>query len=376
MARVVILGGGFGGLSAATTLAPAAAAGHEVWVVDRAPTFRMGLRKLWTLVGLEDPTSGTRSRKGLERHGARWLHDEVVAVDLTVRRVRTTTTELPYDFLVVALGAEPRPDPVAGLPRAFNLYDPDAVERRAAEVQGLSRGRLVVGILGLPYKCPPAPYEAAMLLDDLLRRRGVRESMDLRVFTPQPSSLPVAGPAGCATVEGQLQAKGIHFEPNRKVVRVEADRVVFEGGELPYDYLLAVPAHQPPAVVRESGLADGWVRVDPRTMRTRDERVFAVGDVVEIPMANGMPLPKAGVFAEAQGRVAASWILSELGLGGRAVEFDGSGYCFVEVGGGRAAKVQGRFLAQPVPEVVVSPPSPEAWAEKRAFERERLDAWL
>lgn len=376
MARIVILGGGFGGLAAAAALAPAAREGHEVVVVERRPQFFMGLRKLWVLAGVSDLASGSRLLDGLRRHGARWLHDEVVAIEPDARRVRTATAELRYDYLVVALGAQPSPDLVPGAGLAVNLYDAQDVERKAPELQRLTGGRVVVGILGLPYKCPPAPYEAAMLLDDLFRRRGVRDRVELVAFTPQPSSLPAAGPAGCAAVEAQLASKGIRFEPNRKVVRVEAGRVVFETGELPYDVLLAVPPHRPPQVVVQSGLVEGgWVRPDPKTLRTGDERVFAVGDVVEIPMANGMPLPKAGVFAEAQARVAASWILHELGLA-QPAEFDGYGYCFVEVGGQKAAKVVGHFLAQPAPQVQVSEPTHEAWNEKHDFERERLDAWL
>jgi sulfide:quinone oxidoreductase len=152
--------------------------------------------------------------------------------------------------------------------------------------------------------------------------------------------------------------------------------VVFEDGELACDALVAVPPHRAPEAVVRSGLVEnGWVRADPRTLRTRDERVFAVGDVLELPMANGMPLPKAGVFAEAQARVAASHILHELGLG-RPLEFDGFGYCFVEVGGQKAAKVVGNFLAQPAPQVQVSEPTHEAWREKHLFEQERLGAWL
>lgn len=375
MARIVIAGGGVGGVTAAATLTPAARAGHEVLVVDRRDRFFLGLRKLWVLAGSADLASGSRSLAGLSRYGARWVQDEVVAVDPDARRVRTRTGDLAYDYLVVALGAQPRSDLVEGMSWAVNLYDPDDVVRRGADVRGVRGGRVAVGILGLPYKCPPAPYEAVMLLEDFFRRQGLRDRVELVAFTPQPTSLPAAGPAACSAVEGQLAAKGIRFEANRKTVRVEPGRVVFEDGELECDVLVAVPPHRAPEVVVKSGLAEGgWIRADPKTLRTRHERVFAVGDVVEIPMANGMPLPKAGVFAEAQARAAASQILHELGLG-QPWEFDGYGYCFVEVGGQMATKVVGHFLARPGPEVRVSEPTREAWEEKHRFEQERL-GWL
>lgn len=375
MARIVVLGGGVGGVSAAAALAPAARAGHEVSVVELRDSFLLGLRYLWVLAGTADLAPGRRSLAGLAGYGVRWVQDEVVAVDVDSRQVRTRNGTLAYDYLVVALGAQPRPDLVEGASWAVNLYDAEEVARRAGEVRGVRRGRVAVGILGLPYKCPPAPYEAVLLLNDFFRSHGLRNQVELVAFTPQPSSLPTAGPAACSALEGQLAAKGIRFEPNRRTVRVEPGRVVFEDGELRCDVLVAVPPHRPPEAVVRSGLVDnGWVRVDPRTLRTRHERIFAVGDVVEIPMANGMPLPKAGVFAEAQARVAASHILHELGLG-QPSEFDGYGYCFVEVGEQKATKIVGRFLTPSGPQVQVAEPTREAWEEKRRFEQERL-GWL
>jgi len=349
-----------------------------VVLVERKDRFFMGFRKLWVLVGRGDYGAGARPLDGIRRHGATWLRAELVAIDPHSRRVRTTAGELRWDFLIVALGAELRPDLVPGFPHALNLYDPTEVERRAQEVLKFRAGRLVVGIFGVPYKCPPAPYEAAMLLEDHFRRVGVRDRVELVAFTPQPSSLPMVGAAGCATLEGWLAERGIRFEPLRQVRHVEPQAVVFENGSLEFDLLLGVPPHRPPRVVGESGLGaeDGWIRPDPATLRTSFENVFAVGDVTEIPMANGMPLPKAGVFAEAQGRVAARHILHALGLGPDPEPFDGVGYCFIEVGGGRATKVGGRFLASPAPAVEIAQPDERALVEKQAFERERLEAWL
>ncbi len=378
MADVVILGAGFGGLSAARELAPAARAGHRVVLVDRKDRFFLGLRKLWVLAGQGSYLEGSRPLENVRRHGATWVQADLLGVEPDRRRVHTTAGVFPYDFLIVALGAELRPDLVPGWEHAVNLYDAAEVERRAPEVRNLRAGQVVVGIFGVPYKCPPAPYEAAMLLEDRFRQLGVRDKVELVTFTPQPASLPVAGPAGCATLEGWLAERGIRFLPNRRAQRIEPGQVVFDGKTLPFDLLLAVPPHRPPRVVAESGLAPegAWIRPDPRTLRTAFENVYAVGDVTEILLPNGMPLPKAGVFAEAQGRVAARWVLHALGLGPEPEPFDGFGYCFIEVGGGRAAKVVGRFLEAPAPAVEIAPPDERTLAEKKAFERERLEAWL
>lgn len=379
MAEIVILGGGFGGLAAAAALRPAAERGHRVVLVERKADFMMGLRKLWILTGKGSRREGARSLEAIRRHGATLLRDEVVAIEPDRKSVRTAGTALRYDFLVVALGAEPRADLVPGSEHAANLYDAAEVERTAPKVAAFRTGRVVVGILGLPYKCPPAPYEAAMLLDAMFRERGAREEVEIAAFTPQPASLPVAGPEACAFLEAELASRGIRFAPNRKVARLEPGRVRFEGGaEEPFDLLLGVPPHRPPRVLGESGLAgDGeWIRPDPGTLRTAWDGLFALGDAIEIPLASKMPLPKAGVFAEAQAKVVAAEILHALGAGPEPPPFDGTGYCFLEVGAGRAAYVRGDFFAPGRPRVELSRPDELTLDKKREFERSRLAAWL
>lgn len=377
--RCVVLGGGFGGVAAAHRLRARLGLDAEVTVIDRRNTFMMGLRILAVVAGLGTRAEGTRPLSRLAARGLRYVQDDVTAIDLDRRTVVTRASGAwPYDALVVALGAELRPDLVAGYdPTGSNLYDPDQAEAIAARVASIEEGRIGIGILDVPYKCPPAPYEAAFLIDAVLRRRGVRDRVELEVFTPQPSSLPVAGPAACAEVEGRLAAKRIGFLPGRRAAGVEGQTVVFEGERRRYDVFIGVPPHRGPAVVKTAGLATGeWIRPDPRTCRTAADRVFAVGDVAEFPLPNGMMLPKAGVFAEAQGLVAADAIADELTGGTGGAAFDGRGYCFIEVGDGLATAVRGDFFAAPQPVVEVAEPSPQTLDEKRAFEATRLEAWF
>ncbi len=377
--RIVILGGGFGGITAARELARILPPEHAITLIDRQGRFMMGLRKLWVLVGRGTRQEGTRSLDALSARGVAVRVAEVTAIDPRTRTVRTDGATVPFDYLIVALGAEPRPDLVPGFgPPAFNLYDPDDVDRLAPRLRAFREGRIHIAVLGVPYKCPPAPYEAAMLVDDLFRKRGLRDAVRIDTSTPQPMSLPVVGAANCAQVEGHLARKGIGFLPNRKVAKVDGSSVVFDGHTVLADLLLGVPPHRPPAAVRESGLAlrGEWLAVDTGTLRTSVEGVFAIGDVVEIPLANGMALPKAGVFAEEQAKVVAAHIASDL-LGRPApAAFDGRGYCFIEVGGGQATTVRGDFLAAPAPAVQIAPPSVEAYQQKVDFERTRLMAWF
>lgn len=377
--QIVILGGGFGGIAAALELRRTLGSEHTITLVDRRQVFMMGLRKLWLMIGRGTRREGERQLASLRGRGIDVRQATATQIDLRDRQVATDTGSVRFDYLLVALGAEPRTDLVMGFSSAaFNLYDADDVERLAARLRDFIGGRVVIGVLGVPYKCPPAPYEAAMLLADYFTRRGIRQQVQLETFTLQPMSLPVVGQAGCAQVEGQLALRRIPFTPNRKTVRIEGTRVVFENGSVEADVLIGVPPHRPPAVVRESGLqmTGEWVAVDPATMRTSADGVFAVGDAVEIPLANKMPLPKAGVFAEAQGKVAAAGIAAEITGGSAPAAFDGRGYCFIEVGGEQASMVRGNFLASPAPVLEVTPPSAEAYRQKVEFERSRLHDWF
>ena len=378
--RVVILGAGFGGITAARELRRLLGTEHTITVIDRKAEFFMGLRKLWVLAGRANRADGERRLDLLRGQGIDVRQAEVTEVDARRRRVVTSAGDVPFDYLIVALGAEPRPDLVPGWsPAVFNLYDAADVERLAPAVAAFRAGTVAVGILGIPYKCPPAPYEAAMLLDDVFRRRGIRSAVTIQTFTPQPMSLPVVGPVGCAQVEGLLLAKLIAFQPNRKAVKLDGRKAYFADGDtMEPDLFIAVPPHVPPAVVAGSGLAaDGpWITVDPATLRTRVDGVYAVGDVINIQLANGMPLPKAGVLAEGQAKVAAAAIAAEITGRARPSPYDGRGYCFIEVGGEQAAMVVGEFLAAPAPKVDVAPPTADAYRSKVEFERSRLHDWF
>jgi len=234
----------------------------------------------------------------------------------------------------------------------------------------------LLGIFGVPYKCPPAPYEMALLISDSMKARGAK--VNIEVFSPQPMSLPILGQVGCDLIESRLADKGITFLPNHKATAVESGEVVFTDKRRPYDLLLGVPPHRPPAVVRESGLVDGtgWVSVNPRTLETQFPGVYAIGDVVQISLANGKPLPKAGVFAEAMGETAADRIAAVFSGKEPEAIFKGEGGCYLEVGGGKAMMVQGSFLAEPEPEVTLTEATAGYLEEKRSFETQRLLEWF
>lgn len=377
MARVLILGGGFGGVSVAHRLRQVAPE-HEVVLVDRDTHFVMGFRKNDELVGRATMQEGRRPLSALTAHGIEVVRGTITRIDPGARSAEVDGRAFEADALVVALGAGHAPDAVPGLAdHGLNAYDAAGVPRAAEALASMDRGRVVIGIFGAPYTCPPAPYELAILAKAAARARGAE--VELSVFTPQPMSLPVLGASGCRVIEGRLKDDGIGFTPLAKPERVEAGRVVLANGrEIPFDLLLAIPPHRCPSVAVEAGLAEpgGWIRVDPRTLETSAERVWAVGDATAIPLASGQPLPKAGVLAAAEGEVVAERIAAALAGRDSDAAFDGEGSCYLEVGGGRAMMVRGRFLAEPAPEVELQGPSAELLEEKSRFEQERLQAWF
>jgi len=377
----LILGGGFGGLATAHRLRDRLGPDHPITVVDRRDRFYVGLRKLWVLVGETTLAEGERPLERLGRKGIRFERTEIRSIDPESPGVRTDRGELRGDHLVVALGAEPRPDLIPGLAEhAINLYDPDSVEAGAPAVTSLREGRVAVVIAGVPYKCPPAPYEAVLMLDDHFRRRGVRDRIELTFTTLQPGLFPNAGPEGARWIGEQLDRRGIHWEVGRVPSSFEAGHVDFEGegGSLEFDLCVAAPAHRAPAVVRESGLTGGgpWIQVDRGTLRTGFPHVFAIGDVTAIPLAGGAQLPKAGLMAEAEGVRVAEAIAAELRGEPEPPLFDGRGACFLEMGEGRAALLEGDFYREPAPEVKVMGASEAHLESKRRFETDRLEAWL
>ena len=373
MARTLVLGGGFGGIAAAVRLRELRP-DDEVVLVDQGDRFLMGFRKNAGIAGTGDMLEGSRPLAALDRQGIRVVRATVTSIDPGGRVAEVAGERIEADVLLVALGVDLHPEAVPGLAEyGINAYDPGHVPAAAAALAAAQDGRVVIGIFGAPYRCPPAPYELALLL------RDAHPELDLTVFTPQPMSLPVLGKAGCEVVEGLLGLRRVAFRPNAAAEHVEDRRVVLEGGDhVPFDVLLAVPPHRCPQVAVEAGLAEpgGWVRVDPATLETGVEGVWAVGDCVAIPLATGQPLPKAGVFAEREGIVVAERIAARLEGREPTSTFDGEGLCWLEVGGGEARAVRGRFLAPGGPDIELAPASASLLEDKARYERDRLEAWF
>jgi sulfide:quinone oxidoreductase len=377
MARAVVLGGGFGGIATAVALRGRLPADDEVVLVDRREDFVMGVRKTWHLLGMSPLAYGTRHLSQLAEQGIGVIRGELTRVDAGRREAEVDGQTIAADALVLALGARHDMTSVPGLAEhGKNVWSRDGLEHAQQAIDAFRGGRAVVGIFGMPHSCPPAPYELALLLGDRLEERGI--DAEVSVFTPAPISLPIVGAAGCAVLDSRLAERGIGFLPGHAGTSVGRDAVACANGQLvPFDLLLAVPPHRVPSVLVEAGLAaaDGWVKVDRDTLETGHAGVWAIGDCTTVGLSNGMALPKAGLFAQREGEVVAARIAAMLRGEVASDSFDGSGACFLEMGGGEASMVRGEFFADP-PAVELTVPTHDQRGEKEQFEADRLTAWF
>ena len=350
MKHVVILGAGFGGLELASRLSDSLAGEVRVTLIDqndgvhvRLLEARHPVRRGRTQSRCRSPTASSRSRASSSGRSA--------SPRSTPQPGTCTTDGGSYDadILVVALGAEYDVAATPGFAEGgFEYYSIAGAERmRDAALPAFTGGTILIGVLGQPYKCPPAPFEGAFLLHDQLVERGIREQTEIRVVAPMSAPVPVT-PEVSQRFLDELAARDIEYIAQKRVVELDvpAKEAVLESGErLPYDLFVGIPIHRVPAVVAESGLAEnGWVAVDPDTLMTPFPDVYAVGDCVAIPMA------KAGVFAENAAGVAADDIIARLPRRDAGAALRGPGQLLPRVRQRARREGGGELPRRPVPD--------------------------
>jgi len=359
---IIVLGGGIGGVVAASRLRKLLAREHRVLLVERETDHLFQPSLLWLMLGWRRPEQIMRPIARLARRGIEVVHGSIERIDPARRTVVVNGKEQAADYLVVAMGAELAPETIPGLTQAgHNLYSLAGARSLSAARAKFQRGGLVLLVSAMPFKCPAAPYEAAMLLEDDCRRRGVRAAVSVEVYTPEPGPMATAGPEVSKQLRQMVESKGIGYHPENAVTQIDADQRLIHfanGSSAGFDLLVYVPPHRAPQVVKDAGLTgpSGWVGVDRSTLATKYPGVFAVGDVTGIPLAIGKPLPKAGVLAHGQAEVVARNIVSEIRGEPAEATFTGEGACFVEIGDGRAGYGSGSFYAEPTPKIRLKPP--------------------
>jgi sulfide:quinone oxidoreductase len=379
---VLVLGGGVGGVVAANRLRSRLPRGDRVVLIDRESRHLFQPSLLWLATGDRAAESIQRPLARLERKGIEVVQAEVQAIDPAKRTVTAGGRELAGDAIVVSLGAELAPETIPGLVESgSNLYSIQGAQAIRDALRSFRTGRVVVLTAAPAYKCPAAPYEAAMLIEAFLRRQSVRPQVEIDLYAAEPGPMGVAGPAVSAAVRQMVESHGIRYHPEHQVTAANpsARRLTFaNGATAPFDLLVYVPPHRAPAVIRASRLAGetGWVSVDRTSFETVFPGVYAIGDVTTVPLTMGKPLPKAGVFAHRQAEVVAANLAAGWTGRGERRAFDGQGECFVETGDGRAGFGAGNFYAEPAPQVKLRGPSRWWHWGKVLFEWRWFRQWL
>ena len=377
--RILILGAGFGGLEAATSLRERLDASYDVTLIDKNDFFMIGFSKFDVMFGHRSAAEVKSYYKNIATEGINFVQDTVELIDPANKVVKTSTLDFTYEFLIVALGADLVPEAIPGfVDDGYEFYSLQGAQKLQAALNEFRAGTILISIFGKPYKCPPAPYEAAFQMHDFFVKKGIRDNITIKMLIPGPAPLPIAKEAS-AEIERRLAKRDIELLSEHKVIEIDPDNkeaIVEDREAVSYDMFIGVPIHRPPRVVRESVLGkSGWIQVNKVNLETNFENVYAVGDVTKIPVGK-FAVSKAGAFAESGAKVVVNDILNQTNNETNPVKFDAVGTCYLEFGSGQVAKLNANFLGSSQPQVKLDGPSSGFRLDKENFEKNRIAKWF
>lgn len=371
--KVLVLGAGFGGLELSSILSEELGNDLDLTLIDKNDSFFFGFSKFDVMFGHKTADAVRIQYRNIVKPGVTFKQEAVTAIDPAAKRVTTDKAVYEADVLVIALGADYDISHTPGLAEGGNeFYSFAGVEKLREVLPTFKKGRVLVGVTSTPFKCPPAPSEAALLTHDYLLERGIRSECEISLVMPFGIPIPPSPETSKALLRA-FSERGISYVPDRLVRSLDASRRVAtldDGSEMPYDLFLGIPKHRVPQVVADSGLTeDGWIPVDTKTLKTKFENVYAVGDV------NSVGTPKAGVFAEGAARTVAAQIISQARNTDQPAGYRGVGACYIEFGAQRVGKVEVEFLAGP-PTGTYTEASEELVKDKVLFGSTRRQKWF
>ncbi len=349
--RVLILGGGVGGTLAANLLARKLRKDDvELTIADLDGKHVYQPGWLYIPFGKESERNLVRSERSLLDRRVNLVIDNFSRIDLEKKQVVADSgTVLSYDYLVIATGSRNHSEEVPGMVEgAHHFYSAEAANRLAAALKGMESGRIIVGVGGIPHRCPPAPLEFVLLLDAELRHQHKRDRFELTYTYPIGRCFTIESVANFVTPI--LAERGIRDEVffNPEIVDVEKKQVTsMEGTTLDYDLLVMIPPHRGAQIVDDSKIGDdqGWIPTERNTLQMKgQEHVFAIGDATDLPVS------KSGSAAHFQAKVVADRI--EAAITGRPLEnghYDGHVMCFLETGNEQATTLNFDYDHPPEP---------------------------
>ena len=374
--HVLILGAGFGGLELATRLSETASDTVRVTLLDRNASWYFGYSKLDVMLGRKSADEVLLHYADFVKYGVEFRQETVIGIDPRARRVATDKGTHDADFLVVAMGADYDFDATPGLREGgHEYYTLAGAERLRDTLEDFGGGRVLVTVLGQPFKCPPAPFEGAFMIHEHFKQRGMDDRVEISSIFPMQKPVPVTGEVAQMFRDG-LAARGINELAQHVVTSIDpsARTAQLANGEImPYELFVGIPKHRAPDPLPASGLAvNGWVPVDQTNLRTQFDGVYALGDACTGPRT----VPKAGIFAESAALVVADDIVAAVTGADGPEPFGGSGICYAEFGGGYVGKVQVNFLHGDAPAAERHEPALAFAAEKEQFGAVRRARWF
>lgn len=371
--RILILGAGFGGLELSTRLSETLGDSIEVTLIDKSDAFVFGYSKLDVMFGKDLLENVQLPYTRFLKPGVTLRKENITHIDPVKRRVTTNSGVHEADYLVVALGADYDIAATPGLSGANEFYSVAGAAKLRDILPSIDKGRFLIGVCGAPFKCPPAPSEAALMLHDYLVQRGVRDACEIAFTIPLSSPVPPSPDTSRALLTAFAE-RDIRFRPQTRIASIDNARgvaVMEDGSEEAFDLLLGVPKHRVPDVVIESGMSEnGWIPVNPRTLETSYENVYAIGDGA----ATGTP--KAGYFAEGEAAAVAETLIARIRGDGETGIYAGRGICYIEFGGDKIGRVDVDFFASPHPTGTYHEPSVDLRVHKTAFGASRRSRWF
>jgi len=372
--RVIVLGAGFGGLELSTILSEAIGSELDLTLIDKSDNFYFGFSKLDVMFGRVSPDSVKIAYRNIRKEGVRFLQETVRSIDPLGKKVTTDKGNYAADVLVIALGADYDLAVTPGLTEGANeFYSFEGATKLRERIPHFTKGHAIVGVTSAPFKCPPAPSEAALLLHDYLVEKGIRKSCKISIIMPFSVPIPPS-PDTSQALLAAFKERDIEFIPKHLVSAIDPIRhvaVLDDDTELSFDLFLGIPKHYAPAVLKDSGLlVNGWIPVDRSNLKTAFPNVYAVGDVTSVGT------PKAGVFAEGAAKIAAASIIAEWKGESSHSAYSGAGSCYVEFGQDLVGRVDVDFFSGPKPTGTFSEPSGELVMDKKYFGSSRRERWF
>ena len=363
MKTIIILGGGVGGIVTANELSSRLSLEHKIILFEKNKEHTFAPSYLWLMNGSRKKKQISVPLKSLLKKNIEVVNAIVNEIVPAEHKIKADEKEYHYDFLVIALGADLAHEKIKGWDDSIHtFYTFEGAAKLHETLKTFSGGKIAIIISSMPYKCPGAPHEGAMLIEDFFTSKGLSEKVEISLFTPESQPLPVAGPELGNAVKNILDKKGILFHPLMQLnsVDTKSKQIFFNGKDTyEYDLLIVIPPHQSPSAIRKTDLANanGWIDVNPESLQTKYENVFAIGDIASIPLPGRwipdkpMMLPKAGVFSHLQADVVAKNIIRKINGEKPDEKFCADGYCMLEAGEDLAGFAYGDFFGEPHPQV-------------------------